>query len=68
MVAVTSLGTVLAGIGLVVYGWPVFWAGVGVTFAGILYGRLIRIMEYTEEYVPTEDPRVIEPATQRGHG
>jgi hypothetical protein len=66
MVTIVTLGFLVGGLG-VIYGWPLFWAGVGVVAAGIVYGRIIHVMEFTEEYSP-EPHRVVEPGTTRFHG
>lgn len=65
VVAVIVVGFIVGGIGTI-EGWPIFWAGVGIAAFGVVFGRLIRIMEYTEEYA-IEGERV-EPGTQAWHG
>ena len=44
------VGTVVAGIALVYWNWTVFWIGVGVFIIGIIFARVVNIMDDVTEY------------------
>lgn len=65
-VAVTIIiGFAVGSVG-VVFGWPMFWSGVGVVVLGGLVGWRVHIMAFTEEY--GGDGEVVEPGTKMVHG
>jgi fatty acid desaturase len=43
-------GFIIGGIALIYWNWAVFWVGVGVAVVGVVYARLINIMEEVTEY------------------
>lgn len=64
--AVTIMtGAVVGGLG-VIFGWPIFWAGVGVVLIGLVAGRVVRLMDFTEEY--SLHGERVEPGTRSLHG
>lgn len=58
--AVIMLGTLVGGIALVIWSWPMFWVGVGLMVAGGIGGYLTNIMDMVTEYAPPTS-REIEP-------
>ena len=44
------IGFVLGGVALVVWNWPMFWAGVGVIVLGCIVARASNIMDDVTEY------------------
>jgi hypothetical protein len=59
--AVIMIGTLLAGISLIVW-WlsSEFWVGVGLLVAGCVGGYFTHIMDMVTEYAPPAAPREIE--------
>lgn len=45
-------GTVVGGIAIIFWNWPMFWAGVGVFVAGWIGAYLSNIMNAVQEYSP----------------
>jgi len=43
-------GFVVGGIALVIWNWPMFWAGVGIFVVGMILARLVNIMDDVTEY------------------
>jgi hypothetical protein len=43
-------GFVVGGIALILWNWPMFWAGVGVVAVGCVFGWAVNIMEDVTEY------------------
>jgi hypothetical protein len=43
-------GFALGGVALIIWNWPMFWAGVGVVVIGCVVGRAVNIMEDVLEY------------------
>ena len=43
-------GFALGGVALIIWNWPMFWAGVGVVVIGCIVGRSVNIMEDVLEY------------------
>jgi hypothetical protein len=53
--AVTIMvGTVLGGVALIIWNWPLFWAGVALFVLGCIGGYFAGIMESVSEYAPAE--------------
>jgi hypothetical protein len=50
--AVIMIGTILGGIALVIWNWPLFWVGVGLMVAGCIGGYFANIMDMVTEYSP----------------
>jgi hypothetical protein len=48
--AVIVGGFVLGGVALIVWNWPLFWVGVGVTVLGFVLARAVNIMSDVTEY------------------
>jgi hypothetical protein len=59
------LGFAIGGVG-VIFGWPMFWAGVAIVGVALLVGWRIRIMQFTEEYHLAGER--VEPQTKAFHG
>jgi hypothetical protein len=59
--AVIMIGTILGGIALVIWNWPLFWVGVGLMVAGCIGGYFTHMMDMVTEYAPAP-AREIEPA------
>lgn len=55
-------GFALGGVAMIVWNWPMFWAGVAVVVVGCVIARASHIMEDVSEYGPASgsDP---EPST-----
>lgn len=47
---VMLVGFVVGGVALVVWNWPMFWAGVGIFVLGVIVARAVRIMDDVTEY------------------
>ena len=47
---VMLIGVVVGGIALVYWNWTVFWVGVGVFVLGMIFARLVNIMDDVTEY------------------
>jgi hypothetical protein len=47
---VMLVGTIVGGLALVYWNWPVFWAGVGVFVVGVIFARVVNIMDDVTEY------------------
>jgi hypothetical protein len=60
------LGAAVGGCG-VIFGWPMFWTGVGIVGFGVLLGWAVHVLEFTEEYEVGQHDRT-EPGTKRAHG
>jgi fatty acid desaturase len=43
-------GFAVGGAALIVWNWPLFWVGVGVTVAGVIFARAVNIMDDVTEY------------------
>jgi hypothetical protein len=43
-------GFSLGGAAMIVWNWPMFWAGVGVTVLGVIIARAVHIMDDVTEY------------------
>jgi hypothetical protein len=50
--AVIMIGTILGGIALVIWNWPLFWVGVGLMVAGCIGAYFANIMDMVTEYSP----------------
>ena len=59
--AVIMIGTVLGGIALIIWNWPLFWTGVGLFVAGCIWGFFAGIMDSVSEYA------AVEPSTSAPH-
>jgi hypothetical protein len=58
--AVIMIGTILGGVALIIWNWPLFWVGIGLLVAGGIGGYLTGIMDMVTEYAPAT-PRETEP-------
>lgn len=47
---VMMIGVVVGGIALVYWNWTFFWVGVGVFVLGMIFARLVNIMDDVTEY------------------
>lgn len=54
--AVIMIGTIVGGIGLIEWIWPLFWVGAGLMVAGGLAGYFTNIMDAVSEFGPEPDP------------
>jgi len=43
-------GFTVGGIAMVIWNWPLFWAGVGITVVGCVIAKSVNIMEDVMEY------------------
>jgi fatty acid desaturase len=43
-------GFAIGGIAMVIWNWPMFWVGVGVTVLGCVMARAVHIMDDVTEY------------------
>ena len=43
-------GFTLGGVAIVAWNWPLFWVGVGIFVAGMVFARVVNIMEDVTEY------------------
>jgi hypothetical protein len=50
--AIIMLGTILGGVALVIWNWPLFWVGVGMVVVGCIGGYLTHMMDMVTEYAP----------------
>jgi hypothetical protein len=50
--AVIIAGSIVAGIALIEWVWPVFWVGVGLMVAGCIGGYFTNIMDMVSEFSP----------------
>jgi hypothetical protein len=48
--AVIMAGTIVGGIGLIEWIWPMFWVGVGLMVAGCVGGYFANIMDMVSEF------------------
>jgi hypothetical protein len=55
-VVVIIAGTILGGIGLIEWVWPMFWVGIGLFVLGCVAAALLGIMEAVDEYIPPAMP------------
>ena len=51
-VVVTIVGTLVGGVALVYWNWPLFWIGIGLFVAGCVGGYFAGIMESVTEFGP----------------
>jgi hypothetical protein len=51
---VIMIGTVLGGVALIIWNWPLFWTGVGLFIAGCIWGFFAGIMDSVSEYAAAE--------------
>jgi hypothetical protein len=51
--AVIMVGTVVGGIALIIWNWPLFWVGVGLMVVGGIGGYFTGIMDMVTEYAPS---------------
>jgi hypothetical protein len=58
--AVMMVGTVVGGVALIIWNWPLFWVGIGLLVAGGIGGYFTNIMDMVSEFAPAT-PREIEP-------
>jgi hypothetical protein len=49
---VVIAGTIVGGIALIEWNWPMFWTGVGLFVIGCIGGFFAGIMEAVTEFVP----------------
>jgi hypothetical protein len=54
-VLVIIAGTIVGGIALIYWNWPMFWIGVGVFVAGCVGGYVAGIMDTVTEFGPVEN-------------
>lgn len=54
--AVIIVGTIVGGIALIEWNWPMFWTGVGLFVAGCVGGYFAGIMESVTEFTPAPSP------------
>jgi hypothetical protein len=47
---VIIVGVTLGGVAMILWNWPMFWAGVGVTVLGVVIARAVHIMDDVTEY------------------
>jgi hypothetical protein len=43
-------GCLIGGVALIVWNWPLFWAGIGVAVIGVVIARAVHIMDDVTEY------------------
>jgi hypothetical protein len=55
-VVVTIAGTIVGGIGLIEWIWPMFFVGIAMFVGGLIAGALQGIMEAVDEYIPPAAP------------
>lgn len=51
-VVVIIAGTIIGGIALIEWNWPVFWVGIGLFVVGSIGAMLAGIMDAVDEFVP----------------
>jgi hypothetical protein len=49
---VVIAGTIIGGIALIEWNWPIFWVGIGLFVAGSIGGYFAGIMEAVTEFGP----------------
>jgi hypothetical protein len=59
---VIMIGTVVGGIALIIWNWPLFWAGVAMFVLGSVGGYFAGIMDSVSEYAAAE------PSSTVSHG
>ena len=47
---VIILGFAVGGVAMIIWNWPMFWAGVGIVVLGCVIARAVHIMEDVSEY------------------
>jgi hypothetical protein len=47
---VIVVGFVLGGVAVILWNWPMFWAGVGIVVLGAVFGAAVGIMDDVTEY------------------
>jgi hypothetical protein len=52
--AVIMIGTIIGGIALIIWNWPLFWIGVGLFVLGGIGGYFAGIMDSVSEYAPAQ--------------
>lgn len=70
-VFIVFAGFAVGGLGIVYSHYWVLWLGAGIFVLGVVFGRLINIMEYTEEQTRTYesgDVERVEPGSEPQHG
>jgi hypothetical protein len=50
--AVMMVGTILGGVALVIWSWPLFWVGIAMLVGGCIAGYFTGIMDMVTEYGP----------------
>jgi hypothetical protein len=55
---IIMLGTILGGIALVIWNWPLFWVGVGLVVVGVIGAYLTNIMDMVTEYAPVSSGEI----------
>jgi len=48
--AIIVVGFALGGVAMILWNWPMFWAGVAVVVVGCIVARVFHIMEDVSEY------------------
>jgi hypothetical protein len=56
VVAVVMAGSIVAGIALIEWIWPLFWVGVGLMVLGAIVGAFAGMMDMVTEYGPSQAP------------
>lgn len=56
-VATIAAGSIVSGIALIEWLWPMFWAGIAMMVLGSAAALKLNIMEATSEWVPTDSPQ-----------
>jgi hypothetical protein len=54
MCVVIMAGTVVGGVALIIWNWPLFWTGVGLFVVGSIGGYFAGIMDSISEYAAPE--------------
>lgn len=44
------IGFAIGGAAMIIWNWPLFWAGVGATVLGVVIARAVNIMDDVTEY------------------
>jgi fatty acid desaturase len=44
------VGFVLGGVAMILWNWPMFWAGVAIVAVGCIFARAVHIMDDVSEY------------------
>lgn len=55
--AVIIAGTIVGGIALIYWNWPMFWVGTGLFVAGSIAGVMTGMMSAVSEYDVSDDAR-----------